>query len=178
LNKQEIRVNFKEKLEALSIHEKNLASQKACEKLFNLFSNADCIASFFPIRNEIDIHSFNIQLLNLGSLALPVTFENQIKFYKVTNFNTELLGSSFGIFEPDIALCVEASPDELDAIILPGLSFDREGYRLGYGRGCYDRYLSDHPKIKTIGVAYSIQKYQKLLPREPHDQKVNEVFFF
>lgn len=169
---------MKKKLEVLSNPEKNIASQKACKKLLSLFSNGDCVASFFPIRNEIDIHPFNIQLLNQGSLALPVNFGNEIKFYKVTNFNRELLLSSLGILEPNINLCIEASPEELKTILVPGLSFDRDGYRLGYGKGCYDRYLSNHPGIKTIGVAYAIQKYPGLLPREPHDQKVDLVFFF
>ena len=51
-------------------------------------------------------------------------------------------------------------------IIVPGSAFSREGYRVGYGKGFYDRYLAAHPELNRIGVCYDVQ----LLWQCPHDE--------
>jgi 5-formyltetrahydrofolate cyclo-ligase len=60
-------------------------------------------------------------------------------------------------------------------IIVPGIAFDRNGYRLGYGRGYYDRYLQDKKYVFSLGLAFEIQLLDNNLPRECFDQKVNAV---
>ena len=81
--------------------------------------------------------------------------------------------NKFGIKEPS------PSPaeliDEIDMIIVPGIAFDRNGYRLGYGRGYYDRYLQDKKCVFSLGLAFEIQLLDNNLPREHFDQKVNAV---
>ena len=55
--------------------------------------------------------------------------------------------------------------DEMDVIIVPVVGFDRQNNRIGYGKGFYDRYLSDY-KHKTIGLAFDEQEYRHI----PHDE--------
>lgn len=61
-----------------------------------------------------------------------------------------------------------------DLLIIPGIAFDIRGYRLGLGKGHYDRYLSKNNKSKTIGVCFSDNLLERL-PNEPHDCKMDYI---
>jgi 5-formyltetrahydrofolate cyclo-ligase len=56
-------------------------------------------------------------------------------------------------------------------VLVPGLAFDRRGYRVGYGGGFYDRFLDAHPHAQTLGMAYELQRVDRV-PTEPHDRPV------
>ncbi len=65
--------------------------------------------------------------------------------------------------------------DMLDLVVVPGLAFDHNGYRLGYGGGFYDRFLENlPPKTVSVGLCYSFQRVRQL-PREDHDVPVRYV---
>ena len=59
-------------------------------------------------------------------------------------------------------------------MLVPMLAFDKHNYRLGYGKGFYDRYLKKFKNIVTVGVAFSFQRHHKL-PRDKNDVKLNYV---
>ena len=59
-------------------------------------------------------------------------------------------------------------------MIMPGVSFDEECHRIGYGGGFYDKYLEKHPDLHTIAVAFELQMYREL-PFEEHDIKPEKV---
>lgn len=178
MNKKDARALFISKLNQLSNEEKKLSSENACQFLSDRFLDFECVASFFPIHNEIDILCFNQQILNMGSLALPRLEGDKIVYYKMTNFKNELKQSPLNIPMPDPNYCLPVEAEEISVLILPGLAFDLEGYRLGYGKGYYDRFFSEHPAIKKVGVAYSVQVQKNAFSIEAHDQKVDEVFSF
>ena len=80
---------------------------------------------------------------------------------------------SFGIMEPTSTLPIE--PSEIDAIVVPGVAFTREGARLGRGKGFYDKYLSRKGfRAHTIGVCYPCQVVDTI-PSEEHDKMLDEV---
>jgi 5-formyltetrahydrofolate cyclo-ligase len=62
----------------------------------------------------------------------------------------------------------------IDLILVPGLVFDRYGYRVGYGKGYYDRLIETHPNVITIGVCLD-EFFIERLPSEPWDARVNFV---
>ncbi|MEG2199082.1 MAG: 5-formyltetrahydrofolate cyclo-ligase, partial [Anaerovorax sp.] len=65
------------------------------------------------------------------------------------------------------------NPAEIDLVILPGVAFDLEGNRLGYGKGCYDRFLPKlKPQAKKIALAYEFQ-IVKAIPIQPFDVKID-----
>lgn len=64
----------------------------------------------------------------------------------------------------------------IDVAIIPGLAFDKNRYRLGRGKGWYDRFLSEHPETFKIGVCYKEQLVDKL-PTEEHDIKMDLVIY-
>lgn len=69
----------------------------------------------------------------------------------------------------------QAPFSEIDCILVPGLGFDRELYRIGYGQGYYDRLLSQAGMLPTIGVGFKEQFCDELLPRDPWDLPVQEL---
>lgn len=109
------------------------------------------ILSFSPIGSEINLTPLNDYLKTKGLLFLVP--------YKIDSL----------IEEPLV---------NIDCILVPGLGFDREMYRLGYGEGYYDRFLANIGNIPTIGVGFKEQLCEELLPRDPWDIPVRELLLF
>jgi 5-formyltetrahydrofolate cyclo-ligase len=84
----------------------------------------------------------------------------------------DLMPGKFGVLEP-VAEAPEVPPEGVDLIVVPGLAFDKECYRLGHGRGFYDQWLLALPGMK-IGVGFDHQLLD-LVPREPHDVQLDGV---
>ncbi len=70
---------------------------------------------------------------------------------------------------------LQISLTEIDCILVPGLGFDRDKVRIGYGKGYYDRLLAAAGEIPTIGVGFQEQFCEELLPRDPWDIPVQEL---
>ena len=64
------------------------------------------------------------------------------------------------------------APESLDLVVVPGVGFDRQGHRIGYGLGYYDRTLSTCANAKFVGLAYSFQVVERL-PEEKHDIRLD-----
>ena len=87
--------------------------------------------------------------------------------------SADLVSGQYGILEPPkSATCAGAS--EVDVVITPGVAFDADGYRLGRGRGFYDRWL-EGLKAFRCGVGYDHQLVHDSVPHEPHDARMGVV---
>lgn len=128
---------------------------------------ADTVFCYVSLPQEIDTHTILSDAWQRGKrVAVPRCRANGVMdFYAVSSFE-DLLPGSFSIPEPkgSSPLCV---PSFTDVCIVPCLSMDARGYRLGYGGGYYDRYLSLHP-VRTIGLCYSANVNVQL-PTDPFD---------
>lgn len=82
--------------------------------------------------------------------------------------------NSFGIAQPEKETACFAQPDEIDVFIVPGLAFDAEGNRIGFGKGYYDDLLALAPETLKIALAYDFQMMDTITP-EPHDIKMDLV---
>jgi 5-formyltetrahydrofolate cyclo-ligase len=81
----------------------------------------------------------------------------------------------FGIREPRRnAGCVILKPAEIDVVFVPGIAFDGQGYRIGYGKGFYDRWIKALPARQLVGLAYDFQVLESV-PREKYDTAVGVV---
>ncbi|WP_412988216.1 5-formyltetrahydrofolate cyclo-ligase [Pediococcus siamensis] len=108
------------------------------------------------------------------TVLLPQTLPHwQMAFHAYTT-ETHLEKSHFGVLEPTSGQVV-AKP-EIDLILVPGLAFtDQQNYRLGFGGGYYDRYLSDY-KGQTISLVLSVQQFsQPTWPLESHDIPIKKL---
>ena len=157
--KNALRTEYRAKRKALDPEVKAQMDAAVCKRLATLVSvrYASEILSFSPLAGEIDVAEFNQFVLDSGKrLYLPrcVKGTPEMNFHLVSGMD-ELSRGSFSINEPsaDAPIWNEQSGVSC-AVIIPAMSYDRRGYRLGYGKGYYDRYLSDKDAVK-IGICYT-----------------------
>lgn len=142
-------------------------SDRICQNIIssNLFQQAEKILAYAPLGNEVDIRS----VIEEGwrqqkRIAFPKVFGETMRYFEISSFS-ELEEGTFHVMEP-----VETNPiDWEEALVLvPGVAFDFQGNRMGYGKGYYDRFLEGKPDCKKLGVAYEVQVADQL-PREEND---------
>ena len=125
------------------------------------FKNASQILVYADYNHEVVTEYLIKEAWKAGKeVAVPKVVEKDMVFYKLTDFS-QLEPGYFGIPEPASGEIVEW-PEAL--MIMPGVAFDRENHRVGYGGGFYDRYLEKHPQLERVAVAFSFQ----MLPEVPH----------
>lgn len=134
------------------------------------FRQAKVIYCYDNIKNEVSLYNLQKEILkDKKILALPRIDEGVMNFYIIEDFD-DLACGYMGIFEPK-EQCREAPAP--DIVLVPGVAFTKDGFRLGYGGGFYDRFLS-HADTYSIGVAYDFQIVQTL-PVEEHDICLDEI---
>ena len=129
--------------------ENPIKSQRIISKILNSsdFINAQNIALYYPIKNEIDIT--NLLKVQDKNFYLPRCNSNELEFVKYVDDKHLFIGS-FGIIEP---LGDKINPEILDVIYIPALMANTDNYRLGYGKGFYDRFFAKYNlKAKKIIV--------------------------
>ncbi len=142
------------------------------------FRDAHTIALFVALPDEISTLATINRWHAMGKkIALPVIAGEVMHFHAYSP--DAMVVGGFNIPSPDTSspLCQVVPPNEIDLMIVPGVSFTAVGDRLGRGGGYYDRYLSS-PDISatTIGICYAHQ-IAATLPTEPHDIKVDRVIY-
>ena len=109
-------------------------------------------------------------------VALPIVEHNQRKLIPTLISSMEdVHRGTYGIAEPLLSPDKELSLKDLDAVIVPGLAFDKQRNRLGRGAGYYDRFLGALPKsVTTVGLAFDFQLTESL-PNEAHDVRLQQI---
>lgn len=143
--------------------------------IYLLNKNFSHILSFASCGTELDLALVNQYYASQGCLLLPKIDGYQLEIYQVQDIGFDLVSSSAGPPEPNDATCLKVDISCIDLILVPGLVFDLNGYRLGYGKGHYDRLLARMPHVHTIGVGFAEQRYTALLPRDPWDIPICEL---
>lgn len=169
--KSDLRVQIKERLEKLSQHEITQKSNHVCGQLAKFLKslnsdNIDMVGGYAPILEEVN------WLPCLNELSLKTSYPDfrngKMDFFQAS-FSSLEESRSFGpkiLVPPKEAIKVTPS-----VLFVPGLGFDKLGYRLGRGKGFYDKYLENYKGLK-IGLCFEEQLVD-IVPREGHDQKLN-----
>ena len=124
-----------------------------------------------PAGNEIDTTEIIRYCKENGKrLAAPRVSGDTMEFYYFTD-ETDMEQGAYDIWEPT---GTEAVEDEESLVIMPGVAFDLSCNRIGYGKGYYDRYLSAHPRMKKVALAYDFQIVGRI-KREVHDVRPDMV---
>ena len=142
-------------------------SRKITEKVLNTneYKEANCIYIYMNTRNEVSTKDIIINALKKGKkVAIPKIENNKMEFYYISNID-EIKSGYFGIQEP-IGNVIAKEKHIL--MIMPGVAFDIGKHRIGYGKGFYDRYLSENTVDKKIALAFSFQILNKI-PYDNHD---------
>ncbi|OGI02229.1 MAG: 5-formyltetrahydrofolate cyclo-ligase [Candidatus Melainabacteria bacterium GWF2_37_15] len=144
-----------------------------CRKIQDLeeYHKAKNIAGFYPYDNEIDIKPLFQDLSK--NWFLPVVIDKENMIFCPYETCSELILNKFGIYEP--CKGKEVNINELDMIVIPALSVDENGNRLGYGKGYYDRFLAKLPQqcIKIVPILDEL--IVKNLPHNQYDIPVDLI---
>lgn len=150
---------------AISKKRKIEGDLRAFELLKEMTANYKHVLSYYPILDEVNLHLFNKFLQDEKRLLLPKIVGESLVPCAVMDMEKQLKTFSHKILEPDNTC---ESHIDVSIAIIPGIAFDKDGGRLGFGKGHYDRFLMDK-NIITIGLCYKEQLYNGKLPLESHD---------
>ena len=152
--------------------DKDQKSKSICEQILssNILKNAKTVALYSAVKTEADPSSLALALeaSNIETL-FPKVLDGRLQFHKATQ--SQLVPGYAGILEPSADHKIHPI-HEIDIWIIPGLGFSRQGARIGYGKGHYDKALAEAMSLgathKTIGFGFSEQLTDEV-PLEPHD---------
>lgn len=176
LQKQVVRTRILSELNSYSSEALNAWSDSIQNKVMasDLFARSQSIGLYRSLPTEVDTQILFEEALKQGKrIACPKvkSAQDPLYFFWVENAQ-QMSCSKWGMMEPDEKLGARSAfLSEMDLLIIPGLAFDRKGYRLGRGKSFYDRTLKNFFG-QRLGLAYSFQIFDEL-PREAWDQKIN-----
>ncbi len=162
------------------ILDKDIKSRLIVEKLLTLekIKQANVIALYSPIQNEVDITKMaKIFLSNKEKQLLYPKLEDNMtmSFYKIEKLDDLMLVNQYGIKEPTENSLKRIDKQSIDVMIVPGLCFDKYKNRVGFGKGYYDRYLSDATCIYKIGVCFYEQLYEDIIDVTEYDVSMDLI---
>jgi 5-formyltetrahydrofolate cyclo-ligase len=176
MDKKELRKKFRQIRNSDScISQKSL---KICSLLCesNIYKDCDSVFTYYGIGSEIKTDFLIKKALCDGKkTALPVMTENEGEMVFIEIKDTDSLKERrYGILEPDFDENKILMPDRKTLLVVPGLAFDENLYRLGYGGGYYDRYIEKYDFMETIGLFSELQKTNEL-EYGCYDKKLNHI---
>lgn len=170
--KSELRKEITRRKKQFDPEELKSISKTLLERLENLpaFREADTVLLYHSLKDEVYTHEFAEKWKESKTLLLPVVVGDELELRRYTGKH-DLHTGSYGIEEPTGELFTDFK--KIDLAVIPGVSFDASGCRLGRGKGYYDRLL---PKLISfnLGICFSFQVSEQI-PTEEFDRKMNAV---
>lgn len=165
--REELRALMKQRRQEASMLQVLETSARISERIIAMpeYRAAKKVFCYHALPMEVQTAGLIREMLREGKeVYLPVTEGNRLRAVRLTNADAVHRGT-FGVMEPDGN--EEIDPAGLDLILTPGLAFDRAGGRIGFGAGCFDRFL---PRCRglIVGLALEMQMVDQV-PMEPHD---------
>ena len=133
------------------------------------FLQAERVMLYASLPDEVQTLAFIEEWRHRKTIILPTVVGDDIIPVELAD-DTTFAEGDFHIPEPQN----HPYTGDFDLIVVPGMAFDKEGHRLGRGRGYYDRFLAQHPQSPTIGLCFDFQLVPHV-PSEPHDRPINEI---
>lgn len=162
MNKQELRRSIREQKRRMT-EEEIVSRSEQLGALFarsDAYQNAKTIYGYLPYNQEVRTVPMLEQALADGKrVAVPKVYGEEMKFIYLTDLSQVSAGYA-GIPEP-----ISDGPvadDETALVLMPGLVFDPQGHRIGYGGGFYDKFLSREPRHPTVALCYDFQMVDQL----------------
>ena len=173
--KKELRQTVLNQMKKQSGKEKEQADNWLTQHLLSsaAYQNAQVIATYLSMPHEVSTASFIKQAQLDGKRVLVPKTYGQGRMIFVDFDGNRLQKSSFGLMEPTSEEAVDKT--EIDLIHVPGVVFNAQGFRIGYGGGYYDRYLADYTGA-SISTIYAVQQAE-FTPSQ-HDIAVKELIIY
>ncbi|MGB9857966.1 MAG: 5-formyltetrahydrofolate cyclo-ligase [Dictyoglomaceae bacterium] len=138
----------------------------------DIWKKTKIIHTYVSFRSEVDTRFIiYYSLINGKKVLCPIIKGENLLFGEIKSLNDLKVGS-YGILEPQEP--IDLDPEDIDIIIVPGIAFDLRGFRLGYGKGFYDRFLKDLKNPTKIGLIYN-ELIRDSLPTDDKDVRVDIV---
>lgn len=177
MNKKELRNIIRERKRQFSGQQLEELSLLVLDRLRRniRLQQARSILLYYSLPDEVNTHQFIDELVNQGKqVFLPVVVDGENMEIREYTGSKDLRQGSFHIMEPVGRLLPEDEYGKIEAGIIPGMSFDKSGHRLGRGKGYYDRMLSKMPHLYKIGICFDFQKTETV-PTEATDIKMDAI---
>lgn len=149
-------------------------SETICNSFLSLpqYQNVDLLYIYMDFKNEVVTKQIIVDAHQKGKkVAIPKVQNDQIVFYYLEPNDKELKEGFFGIREPEMTKPVK---DKSGIMVIPGIAFDEKGYRVGYGKGYYDRYLQENKVAQKISLVLELQMIEKV-PYDAYDIPVDMI---
>jgi len=156
--KNKMRIKYKLLRKNMTEHVKNEKDAEIFNRIISssVYNSCDLLLTYVSTNIEVDTIKLINYSLSIGKkVAVPkcIAGTRNMMFYYINCIN-DLEKSTFSVLEPIAAKCVPVTDLKNALCIVPGLVFDISGYRLGYGKGYYDRFLTSNPEIIKAGICY------------------------
>lgn len=140
---------------------------------WEIYKKAGAVMTYVSFGSEVRTDAALEKILSDGkTAAVPLCGDGAEMTARVIRSRDELSPGAYGVPEPPESAPLIAK-DKIDLIIVPGLGFDKSGYRIGYGKGYYDRFLKDY-RGAAVGLCFGACLLEKIC-RGPHDRKVGFI---
>lgn len=176
-DKKSLRILYSSIRKGIDINAKEESDRRIITSLINTDEFRKCrkLLIYVSFGSEIRTEELIDYSLKLNKeVYVPVWNNGQMNFYKINSRNG-LLKNINGIPIPDVSKCEKFNNSGKCLCVVPGLSFDKYGNRLGFGGGYYDRFLSLNPKIDSIALCCGRCLCSEVLPHEAHDIPIKTV---
>ena len=176
MDKKQLRRMIRERKRAMTEAEIQSRSEALAQLLYasEAYRNAKTIYGYLPYNQEVRTVPMLEQALRDGKqVAVPKVFGDEMKFLYLQDL-TQVAKGYAGIPEPIADEPV--AEDKTALVLMPGLAFDPQGHRIGYGGGFYDKFLAAEPDHPTLALCYEFQLLPKL-ETEEHDIPVDVVLW-
>ncbi|MBC8387162.1 MAG: 5-formyltetrahydrofolate cyclo-ligase [Actinobacteria bacterium] len=161
VEKKQLRKYIQNKRDNLALGLRNKKSKEIALKFLKTrdYLNSKNIFIFYPFRSEIDTTIIIKKALKESkNIILPRVEGTLLNLYFINDVHTQLQEGSYGIMEPIPSSCIKAYISDINLAIVPGVAFDKNLNRLGYGGGFYDKILKNLPQgIKKIALSFDVQ---------------------
>ena len=162
---------------ALPPTERQEKSQAICRQLLTLpeIKSARIIFSYAAAEDEVDLSMLHRLLTQQGkTAAYPVILPRHRMEARAPLSDADWITDTFGIPSPDPHSSLSVDPASIDLVLVPCVGFDGQMHRLGHGGGYYDRWLSEHPQIPRIAVAFEAQHLIEVMT-DTHDLPMDKI---
>ncbi|MCD7730766.1 MAG: 5-formyltetrahydrofolate cyclo-ligase [Oscillospiraceae bacterium] len=164
--KKRLRSRFKKIRTDMSAEEKLSLDRKISERFLSsaVYRESPILLSYVSTEIEVDTREIISAAISGGKIvAAPkcVDGTRDMVFYIIKSLG-DLESGAFGVLEPNPDKCDPLRRFDKAVCIVPALAYDMDGYRLGYGKGYYDRYLSAHKGLYSVGIEYCSCTVQRL----------------
>lgn len=176
MDKKTLRKQIREQKRAMTPEQIEAASEKLVQMFLEteLYRNARTLYGYLPYNQEVRTVPILEKALDDGKkVAVPKVYGDEMKFIYLPDL-TQVAHGYAGIPEPIVDEPIGDDPTAL--VLMPGMAFTKEGYRIGYGGGYYDKFLAAEPDHPTIALCYDFQIVEAL-PTEDFDVPVDLVLW-